>query len=134
MELTNRNAIPFVYRVDASLLGTAGAAAQTTLIFQADSYFELVGIFGTTTVGAEATEVAPNNFSVQIRDQTTGNDLMSNQIPQRLLCGNAFNGFLQKRGIVFEPQSNLFFDFRNIMATPAAFTATIVLHGYKIKI
>lgn len=132
MELTNKNALPFIYRVDATLTGAIGAAAQTTLIFQADSYFELVGIFGTTTESTEATDVAPNNFSVQIRDQTTGNDLMSNQIPQRLLCGNAFNGFLQKRGIVFEPQSNLFFDFRNLTGNPL--TATIVLQGYKIKI
>lgn len=132
MELTNRNALPFVYRVDATLAAAVGAAAQTTLIFQADSYFELVAIFGTTTLGSEATEVAPNNFSVAIRDQTTGNDLMSAQIPQRAFCGNVYNGFLQKRGIVFEPQSNLFFDFRNLTAN--ALTATIVLHGYKIKI
>ena len=132
MELTNRNAIPFIYRVDATLAAGLGTAAQTTLIFQSDSYFELAGIYGTTTVGAEATEVAPNNFSVSIRDQTTGNDLMSNQIQQRLFCGNAYNGNLQKRGIVFEPQSNLFFDFRNVNG--AALTATIVLIGYKIKI
>lgn len=132
MELTNRNALPFIYRVDATLAAGAGSAAQTTLIFQADSYFELVGIFATSTVAGEATEVAPNNFSVAIRDQTTGNDLMSAQIPQRVLCGNAFNGFLQKRGIVFEPQSNLFFDFRAIAT--GGLTATVVLHGYKIKI
>jgi len=133
MELTNRNALPFIYRVDAILAAGAGSSAQTTLIFQADSYFELVAIFGTTSIEpGESTEVSPNNFSVAIRDQTTGNDLMSNQIPQRLLCGNAFNGFLQKRGIVFEPQSNLFFDFRNVDG--AAHTATIVLVGYKIKI
>jgi hypothetical protein len=131
MELTNRNALPFIYRVDAVLAVGIGTSAQTTLIFQADSYFELVGIFARTTSDT-ATDVAPNNFSVQIRDQTTGNDLMSNQIDQAILAGNAFNGFLQKRGIVFEPQSNLFFDFRNV--TAAAKTATIVLHGYKIKI
>jgi len=133
MELTNRNALPFIYRVDAALTAAVGAAAQTTLIFQADSYFELAGIFAVTDLPAAArTDISPNYFSVQIRDQTTGNDLMSNQIPQAILCGNAFNGMLQKRGIVFEPQSNLFFDFRNLDAT--AKTVTLVLHGYKVKI
>lgn len=132
MELTNRNAIPFIYTVTATLANAVGAAAQTTLIFQADSYFELMGIFAATNQANEATDVSPNYFSVFIRDQTTGNDLMSNQVPQRVLCGNAFNGFLQKRGIVFEPQSNLFFDFRNLVA--ANNTVTLTLHGYKLKI
>jgi hypothetical protein len=132
MELTNRKAIPFIYTVTASLANTIGASAQTTLIFQADSYFELVGFLASTNQTTESTDVSPNHFSVFIRDQTTGNDLMSNQVPQRVLCGNAFNGFLQKRGILFEPQSNLFFDFRNLVAV--ANTVTLTLHGYKLKI
>jgi hypothetical protein len=118
--------------VTASLNNTIGASAQTTLIFQADSYFELVGFLASTNQTTESTDVSPNHFSVFIRDQTTGNDLMSNQVPQRVLCGNAFNGFLQKRGILFEPQSNLFFDFRNLVAV--ANTVTLTLHGYKLKI
>ena len=55
---------------------------------------------------------------------------MSAPVPQRLLCGNAFNGFLQKRGIVFEPQSNLLFTFTNL--TAAANSITLALHGYKM--
>lgn len=131
MELTNRNALPFVYIVDTTIVAASGSS-QTTLIFQADSYFELVGIFATCSQDTDA-DVAPNNFSVQIRDQTTGNDLMSNQVPQRILCGNAFNGFLQKRGITFEPQSNLFFDFRDLSGNPNN-RVQLALHGYKIKI
>lgn len=128
MELNNTNSLPFVYSVQAVV--PANGSGQSTLIFQADSRFELVGIFGTTDLASEATEVAPNNFSLSIRDQTTGRDLMSTRIPQRILCGNAFNGFLQRRGVVFEPQSNLLFDFLNL--TGAQRTITIALHGYKL--
>ena len=55
---------------------------------------------------------------------------MSARIPQRILCGNAYNGFLQRRGVVFEPQSNLLFDFLNLTANQI--TVTVALHGYKI--
>ena len=128
MELTNVNSIPFIYTVSATLTGNS--SAQSTLIFQADSRFELMAIFAASSVGNEATDVAPNYFSLLIRDQTTGRDLMSNRVPQRILCGNAFNGFLQKRGIVFEPQSNLLFDFLNLTAEDL--TVTVALHGYKL--
>lgn len=131
MELTNRNAIPFYYVVNVTI--AAGSSAATTLIMMADSYFELAGIFGSTSNTNEATQVSPNNFSVQIRDQTSGNDLMSNQVQQRVLCGNAFNGLYEKRPIVFEPQSNLLFDFRNLDALNPV-TVQLVLKGTKIKL
>lgn len=129
MELTNVNSIPFIYTVDAASIA-GNSSRQATLIFQADSRFELMAIFAASTASNEATEVSPNNFSLLIRDQTTGRDLMSNRVPQRILCGNAFNGFLQKRGIVFEPQSNLLFDFLNLTGDPIS--VTVALHGYKL--
>jgi hypothetical protein len=99
---------------------------------QADSRFELMGILGTggTSATTEDSLVSPNSFTCTIRDQTTGRDLMSGPVPQRVLCGNAFNQFLQKRGIVFEPQSNLLFTFVNL--TAATNNITLALHGYKI--
>ncbi len=128
--MDNTNSLPFVYVVTSSI--AASSTSSTTLIMQADSRFELMGILGTG--GAAATtedgQVAPNNFTLQIRDQTTGRDLMSAPVPQRVLCGNAFNQFLQKRGIVFEPQSNLLFTFTNL--TAATNNVTIALHGYKM--
>jgi len=132
MELTNINSIPFIYVVDSGTIAIGGSA-QTTLTMMADSRFELVGIFGTggATDASEEGIVSPNNFSVQIRDQTTGRDLMNTQVPQRILCGNAFNGFLQRRGVVFEPQSALFFDFRNLSAA-ATNRVRLSLMGYKI--
>lgn len=131
--LDNTNSIPFIYVVTPpQLAGTPGSTSSTTLIMQADSRFELIGIMGTG--GADNTTenllVNPNSFTCTIRDQTTGRDLMSAPVPQRILCGNAFNGFLQKRGIVFEPQSNLLFTFTNL--TNAVNNITLALHGYKM--
>lgn len=131
--MDNTNSIPFIYIVTPPQLAAAvGATGSTTLIMQADSRFELIGILGTggTASTTEDAQVNPNSFTCTIRDQTTGRDLMSAPVPQRILCGNAFNGFLQKRGIVFEPQSNLLFTFTNL--TAATNNITLALHGYKM--
>ena len=130
--MDNTNSLPFVYVVTASLGAAVGATSSTTLIMQADSRFELMGIFGTggTAATTEDSLTNPNSFTCTIRDQTTGRDLMSAPVPQRVLCGNAFRQFLEKRGIVFEPQSNLLFTFTNL--TAATNSITLALHGYKI--
>lgn len=130
--MDNTNSLPFVYVVTATLGAAVGATSSTTLIMQADSRFELMGIFGTGGVNATTEDSLqyPNSFTVSIRDQTTGRDLMSAPVPQRVLCGNAFKQFLEKRGIIFEPQSNLLFTFTNL--TAAANNITLALHGYKI--
>lgn len=130
--MDNTNSLPFVYVVTASLGAAVGATVSTTLIMQADSRFELMGIMGTGGVNATTEDSLqyPNSFTVSIRDQTTGRDLMSAPVPQRVLCGNAFKQFLEKRGIIFEPQSNLLFTFTNL--TAAANNITLALHGYKI--
>jgi len=93
-----------------------------------------MGIMGTggTAAATEDSLQYPNSFTVSIRDQTTGRDLMSAPVPQRVLCGNAFKQFLEKRGIIFEPQSNLLFTFTNL--TAATNSITLALHGYKIII
>ena len=130
--MDNTNSLPFVYVVTASLGAAVGATSSTTLIMQADSRFELMGIMGTGGLNAttENSLQYPNSFTVSIRDQTTGRDLMSAPVPQRVLCGNAFKQFLEKRGIIFEPQSNLLFTFTNL--TAATNSITLALHGYKI--
>ena len=130
--MDNTNSLPFVYVVTATLGAAVGATSSTTLIMQADSRFELMGIMGTGGVDAttENSLQYPNSFTVSIRDQTTGRDLMSAPVPQRVLCGNAFKQFLEKRGIIFEPQSNLLFTFTNLTAN--ANNITLALHGYKI--
>jgi hypothetical protein len=130
--MDNTNSLPFVYVVTATLGGAVGATVSTTLIMQADSRFELMGIMGTggNVATTEDSLQYPNSFTVSIRDQTTGRDLMSAPVPQRVLCGNAFKQFLEKRGIIFEPQSNLLFTFTNL--TGLTNSITLALHGYKI--
>lgn len=130
--MDNTNSLPFVYVVTSTLGAAIGASSSVNLIMQADSRFELMGIMATGGVAATTEDSLnyPNSFTVTIRDQTTGRDLMSAPVPQRILCGNAFRQFLQKRGIVFEPQSNLLFTFTNL--TAAANNITLALHGYKI--
>jgi hypothetical protein len=131
--MDNTNSLPFDYVVTASLgAGALGATTSTTLIMQADSRFELMAILGTggATAASEDSLQYPNTFSVQIRDQTTGRDLMSAPVPQRVLCGNAYKQLAEKRGIIFEPQSNLLFTFTNLTAN--ATNITLVLKGYKI--
>ena len=133
--MDNTNSLPFDYVVTASLgAGALGASTSTTLIMQADSRFELMAILGTggATAASEDSLQYPNSFSVQIRDQTTGRDLMSAPVPQRVLCGNAYKQLAEKRGIIFEPQSNLLFTFTNLTAN--ATNITLVLKGYKIII
>ena len=130
--MDNTNSLPFVYVVTSTMGAAVGATGSTTLIMKADSRFELMGIMGTGGVAAttEDSLFYPNSFTISIRDQTTGRDLMSAPVPQRVLCGNAFQQFLEKRGIIFEPQSNLLFTFTNL--TAAANNITLALHGYKI--
>jgi hypothetical protein len=128
MDASNINSIPFIYLVTSPTMGANGTS-QVTLLMQADSRFELHGIFGTSSTDANS-DFSSNNFSLLITDQTTGRQLMSNRVPQRILCGNAFNGYLQRRPIVFEPQSNILFDFLNLTAG-ASFTVNIALAGYK---
>lgn len=127
MDASNINAIPFSYLVTSPTLAGNGSG-QITLLMQADSRFELHGIFATSSLDANS-DFSSNNFSLLITDQTTGRQMMSNRVPQRILAGNAFNGYLQRRPIVFEPQSNVLFDFLNLTANSS--TVNVVLAGYK---
>jgi hypothetical protein len=130
--MDNTNSLPFDYVVTATLGAAVGATGSSTLIMQADSRFELMAILGTGGVNATTEDSLqyPNSFTVSIRDQTTGRDLMSAPVPQRVLCGNAYRQLAEKRGIIFEPQSNILFTFTNL--TAAANNITLVLKGYKI--
>ena len=130
--MDNTNSLPFTYVVTSQLGAAVGATSSATLIMQADSRFELMGVMATggNLATSEDALQYPNSFTVSIRDQTTGRDLMSAPVPQRIFAGNAFKQFLEKRGIIFEPQSNLLFTFTNL--TAAVNNITVALHGYKI--
>lgn len=128
---TTAQLIPFVYKVEATLAAAVGATSTQNLVFQADSSFELYAILATGGVDAttENLLVNPNSFKVAIKDNTTGRDFTSGPIPQRVICGNAFNQILQARPTVFPPQANLQFTFENL--TAAANSITLTLVGYK---
>src|SRR5262245_13470830 len=122
--------IPFWYLVNSGALA-ASTSGITTLTLQADSSFELHWIQASSDQDA-ATDVMPNNFSVQISDQSTGRLLSNARIPQRIFCGPANGGFVrQMRPITFPPQANLQFDFLNLV-TDDTTNVTLVLGGYKI--
>ena len=97
--------------------------------FPQDSIIHYV-LVNSTLTGNGALSQGIGSIAYGQGDQTTGRDLMSAPVPQRVLCGNAFKQFLEKRGIIFEPQSNLLFTFTNL--TAAANNITLALHGYKI--
>lgn len=121
--------IPFSYRVNITLAANATGAAN--LLLMADSTFEVHYVFGRSSADG-ATTIAPNNFELSIQDQATGRLFMSQRIPQALLAGNAFNNAPELRGLQFQPQTNLLFDFINL--TNASLTVDVVLKGNKILI
>lgn len=121
------SSIPFVYLVTSATLAT-GATGSYTLTFQADSNFELFAFTGSSSA-QDPTDYSPNEFRVKITDQTTGRALASGAIDQRLLCGDAFNGLIQVRPVVFVAQSTLLFDVTNLNAGDNVIK--IALHGYK---
>lgn len=126
-DLRSRNVIPFDYLVQLSV-GSLGSA-QVTLVMASDSTFELHQILGQHTDDA-ATDSAPNHFTVQITDTSTGRQLSNAKIPQRLLVTNTWNKGYLRRPIQFPPSSNVLFDATNLES--ASDTVTIVLRGFKI--
>ena len=127
-ENSNVNMIPFSYVLQSSTI-TANGTGVGNLQFDSDSSFELFAIVATSTADVNS-DFSSNNFSVLLRDGTTGRAFANQQIPQRVFAGNAFNGILERRPVVFVPNSKLSADFTNLTGN-ANFIVTITLHGYK---
>lgn len=123
----SRNILPFWYNVVSPAL-TSGGTGQTVLTLQADSDFELFQLMGTCTADLD-TDFMPNNFSVQITDQSTGRILMNNRISERQLCSPANGGAILRRGVIFPAQAVLLFDFLDLSG--GSNTAQVTLMGYK---
>ncbi len=121
--------IPFTYLVSSGALA-ANAAGQVPLVLAADCAFELQGYVASCTEDAD-TDIIPNNFSVQIIDQSTGR-LMSNiRVPQRMFASSTYNGMTcEKYPIRFPANCTLLFDFLNL--TTNANTILVGLKGYKL--
>lgn len=126
-DIRNNKILPFDYVVVSAAL-TANAAGVSTLTLQADSWFELHGYFGSCTEDLD-TDFMPNNFSVQISDQSTGRFLSSARVPQRAIGAPANGGLLLLVPVAFPPNATLTFDFLNLTANTN--TVTLTLRGIK---
>lgn len=129
MNYESKLIIPFTYIVTGTV--GANAAVQSTLTMAADSSFELLCFMGSCTQDAD-TDVMPNNFSVQIQDQSTGRYLSNARVPQRNLAGNTGNGWgaVEKYPIRFPASCVMVFDFLDL--STAGSTITMSLKGYKL--
>lgn len=128
MEANNRSVIPFVYQVTTSAIVASGQQQQS-LTLQTDSFFELQAMLGTSSLDLD-NDFMPNNFSVQITDQSSGRQLSSAKIPQRLYCGPSNGSILERVRLVFPPQATLLFDFTNL-DSGSSNTINFILKGYK---
>ena len=127
----SKNAYPFSYVVQVVCAG--GSVGAGTLLFMADSYFEVQYFLATSSADLPG-EVAPNNFSCTITDQGTGVTLSSGRVPQRLGFASMFNSSPEIVPVRFYPQSSLLFDVLNFTPGPGTLTVTFVLKGMKIRI
>lgn len=127
-DLNNVNILPFDYVVSSGAL-TGSGNGVATLALQADSKFELWGIHSSATSDAD-TDFIPNGWTVIIQDMSTGRQMSSSNVPQRVLTPAPSGGWRYPRPIVFPPSANLQFTFTD--TSTSTNTITLVLRGYKL--
>lgn len=121
--------LPFIYNVQVTLANTVGATASTTLTTDSSSFFELHQIAGSSSLDADD-DFMPNNFTLQIVEQSSGRQLTNTQIPQRIICGPANQGIQLRRLVSFPPNTSFQFTLINNIAT--ANVVDISLVGFKL--
>lgn len=120
--------IPFYYLVRSASAIAANGATTLNLTTSTDSWFELHTLFGYGSVEA-ATDLYPNNFSVQVLNASTGERYSNIKIPQRLITSNAFNPNVERNPTLIPPGSILNFEVTNLSGSQN--TVQFVLKGYK---
>ena len=123
----SNNILPAWYEVVITL--SSGGTGTNTLVLEQASQFELHQIFGSSSADAD-TDFMPNNFSLQITDNSTGRQFMNARVPQRNLCAPSNGGYRLLRPVIFPPLANLLFDALDLSS--GSNTVTISLAGYKI--
>lgn len=123
----SNNVIPFDYMVQFTLTGNQ--SSQQILTLASDSVFELETTLGMSSLDG-VTDQRPNNFSLQVTDNSTGRQLSNAKIPQRVLAGIAERSVMRRRVVQFPPASNILFDVTNLSGS--ANVVTILLRGMKI--
>lgn len=127
----SKEAYPFTYIVTTGTIA-ANATGAATLLFMADSYFEVQYFMASSDVAAERTDNNPNYFAASITDQGTGVTLSSSRVPQRLLGSNMFYSTPEIVPVRFYPNSSLLFDVLNL--TAGNIVVTFALKGMKVRI
>ncbi|NDE14686.1 hypothetical protein EBZ80_07125 [bacterium] len=133
--LTSRDAIPFLYSVNISLL--ANGTGSSTLVLGIDSDFELYGFEARTSQDIDlanprtAATSQPDLFTIFITDTSTGRALMTQPAFRSQICSNSTQNFTPEGvRIRFPRQEQFQFDFVNL--TAAALDIQFSLRGYKI--
>lgn len=126
--IPSNNAVPFTYIVPAQTIAAINGTATSQLVLATDSDFVLYGYTAVTSNDAGGN--APNNFTVQIRNNTTGFDLTSGFVPQALIAPPASFFLEEKMAIRFPRQTQLIFNFVNLFN--GSNVITLSLKGYKI--
>jgi len=120
---------PFTYIVN-SVAMAANAADQQLLIFGFDSDFDFYTITAATSVDTTAAIIA-NNFTLQLKDVTSGRDFSTGPVQRFNLAGviptNVLGG---PRCIRFGRKQQIQFNFLNLTANPL--TVQVALTGYKV--
>jgi len=125
----NNLIIPFTYLVNSGAI-VGNGSAQVTLTMSADCSFELLGFLSSCTSDAVA-NVIPNGYSVLITDQSTGRQLASTRVPQRMFASSTYNPMTyEKYPIRFPASCVLLFDFLDLSGNTN--TIIIGLKGYKL--
>lgn len=130
-----REAIPlsqqqnFTYVVPVTL--AASSTGSFTLILANDSEFDLQAISATTSQDLVTDNTPPNNFSLIVRDSTSGRDYSSAPVNRNNLAG-LFPRNIENEGrcIRFPRKQQLDFQFQNLTANPL--TIQVALKGYKV--
>ncbi len=119
---------PFTYIVNAAIPANAGA--QTMLILGNDSDFDFFTMSASTSADTNAA-VIPNNFSLLMKDTTTGRDFSTGPVNRFNLAGVLPTNFMGgPRCIRIGRKEQIEFNFVNL--TGADITVQIALIGYKV--
>ncbi len=119
---------PAFYRVPISQIAISGAGSAT-LITDGDSVFKLFYFQGSSDLDA-ATDVSPNNFTVQVK-LNNGRLLTNDPIPQRILCPTQQFIITEPYQVEFPGNTQIQFNFVNLSAA-SVINIDLVLRGVKI--
>jgi len=125
------NQQPFSYTVNSGVM-TGFSNASTLLILGMDSDFDFYYMSASTTgATAEVANVITNNFTLLMRDVTSGRDYSTGPVNRFNLAGViASNVEVEARCIRFPKKQQIQFQFQNLVATDLS--VQLVLHGYKV--